>query len=458
VYTTIEAVPINGRKIVIYGAGHDADVVLRVLSKLEIFPAFSVVSTGQDRTGQDRTGQDKKPLLADILDKAVHFVIIASSKYHREMERTLYAKDYESNRDFFVWDIFNTSEEAKLIAFFASQSPLESTMLDSVYYASCDSARTILALTTTTDRNFRVRFCFPDKHNFNLKIPEVIFGGEIGEFVADLLEYREKLLEGLKICEYLCLDCENCTRKRKTVWLDDMKFKAINVGGHPAPCNFKCSYCDARSDENTVAFSAHMLKLYRQTLDTLKRRNMIDSDAFFALANGEITVNPSQAEYLSLADGYMTKILTNASVWSQLLADKISDGKSMLQVSIDAGSKDTFRSSKGVNAWERVCLNLRKYSNYGKVVLKYILLPGINDGENDFKGIVRLLNEIHSNSLWISTDMYLLDKNTTSLISEPLVKFIHYLLENGIRAYGYESFLTDDVLYDISEKLKIQKE
>jgi wyosine [tRNA(Phe)-imidazoG37] synthetase (radical SAM superfamily) len=273
------------------------------------------------------------------------------------------------------------------------------------------------------------------------------------DFVDKITSYRNELLDSLKTGDYMNNSCKVCTRKRKQIWTDNTDFSIINVGGHPSPCNFKCSYCDARSDDNTVAFSAKLLDLYSQTLTALKLRNQICDNARVMLANGEITVNPAQHGFLALADGYESGILTNASVFSQSVADKISEGKSYLLVSVDAGTSKTFKKSKGVDLFDKVYANLKKYSKYGKIVIKYILIPGINDNDDDFTGVAGLLNNISEDSIWVSTDMYMLGNDTTHLNIEPLAKFVRFLSKKGIRAYGYDAFLSDNSCKVLRKKL-----
>jgi wyosine [tRNA(Phe)-imidazoG37] synthetase (radical SAM superfamily) len=298
-----------------------------------------------------------------------------------------------------------------------------------------------LALTTNPNRDYRVRFCFPDKHNFHLDLPEIIYDHDINSFVDKIISFRTELLDRIKGKNNLMGYCDGCSRKKLQIWTNDAEFSVINIGGHPSPCNFKCSYCDARSNDNTVAFSAKLLTLYNSTLAELKKRDKINKGAVIVLANGEITVNPSQNGYLSLAEGHTTRILTNASKFSRFLAEKLSDGNSCLLVSVDAGTTGTFRKLKGVDAFDRVSYNLREYSKYGKIVLKYILIPGVNDNDDDCFGIVSILEELSLSSLWVSTDVFMLNQNTTHLLVEPLAQFIQKLNTRGIRAYGYDNFL-----------------
>ena len=65
---------------------------------------------------------------------------------------------------------------------------------------------------------------------------------------------------------------------------------------------------------------------------------------------------------------------------------------SFLNVSLDSGTAKTWYKVKGVNNFDHVIENLKKYSQSAhhpeQVSLKYIILPGINDSEEDFRAFV----------------------------------------------------------------------
>jgi molybdenum cofactor biosynthesis enzyme MoaA len=68
-------------------------------------------------------------------------------------------------------------------------------------------------------------------------------------------------------------------------------------------------------------------------------------------------------------------------------------GKGLLTImtSIDCGTAETFRRIKSVNCFDKVCYNLARYAATGGcVVLKYIMLPSINDIEAEADGFVGL--------------------------------------------------------------------
>lgn len=447
--TSIQKSPINGRTLVVYGAGNDAGLVIKKLWLIDISPAFCVArnaSSKGNKLSVSFRGEKREFALRDPgeIDKSKHFVVVASSKYSDEMEEFLIDKGAKKNVDYFVWDVHNPSVNSTNVRFFVSMSTMSQEQLNKVYYTSCDSLRKTLALTTNPNRDYRIRFCFPEKYNWNSNLPEVIYVSDIERFVSEVNLAKSQVLDAFSAGEVIPNGwCNGCWRPRKDIWLDpDDMYSVINVGGHPAPCNFKCSYCDARSEENTVEFSKKMLGLYQKTLDTLKAQSKLSPDAVISLANGEITVNPAGKEFLKLADGYYTIILTNASVFSQDLAERLKKGDAHLFVSVDAGTRESFKKSKGVDAFDRVRENLKRYRQFGAVILKYILLEGINDDDANIDGVIDLCRYLDIDRIWLSTDMFLLESpHGTSSIVPILANVVRKMKWSGIEAYNFYGFL-----------------
>lgn len=90
----------------------------------------------------------------------------------------------------------------------------------------------------------------------------------------------------------------------------------------------------------------------------------------------------------------------------------------MIYCSVDAGTVETFRKVKGVDGFDRVCENLREYAKHGPVILKYILLDGINHTDQDLKGFFKLADEV---AVRVELTRDFLD--STSLFSDHALEF-----------------------------------
>lgn len=79
-----------------------------------------------------------------------------------------------------------------------------------------------------------------------------------------------------------------------------------------------------------------------------------------------------------------------------------------INVSIDAGTAETWKKIKGVDNFEEVCMNLADYYKAscrpGQVTLKYIILPGINDSEEDYESLMDIMGVLETPHLTLARD------------------------------------------------------
>ena len=62
--------------------------------------------------------------------------------------------------------------------------------------------------------------------------------------------------------------------------------------------------------------------------------------------------------------------------------------------SIDAGTRETFKKIKRNDMFDKVMENLRKYPvNKTKLILKYLILEGVNDNETDIDRFYEIAKE-----------------------------------------------------------------
>jgi molybdenum cofactor biosynthesis enzyme MoaA len=174
------------------------------------------------------------------------------------------------------------------------------------------------------------------------------------------------------------------------------------------------------------------------------------------LASGEISVSPYCDKVLEIIarNQWSANIFTNASVFNQKLADLMSLGLAQIQVSMDAGTQETFAAIKRLDCWNKVVANLRKYALSAKsqkqIALKYILLPGINDNAADVDGFVELAHQLRA-SVFISSDSTKVNEplhRDTINIALRLVqmckekKIETFLVSEFFNVFSYEQLLT----------------
>ncbi|MDR1059892.1 MAG: radical SAM protein [Clostridiales bacterium] len=179
-------------------------------------------------------------------------------------------------------------------------------------------------------------------------------------------------------------------------------------------CNFRCSYCrqfSSYDQSRTERRSAEVLSIIRHFSE------VCDSEtANIELSCGEPAALPMCDEIFNFCfeRNLRVAVFTNASIYKESLANLLASEKCHLLVSLDAGTRETFRAIKGRDMFEPVLNNLRKYAiaagggissgelaragspRRNAIHLKYIMLETQNDNEKDIGSFLDFAREINA--------------------------------------------------------------
>jgi pyruvate-formate lyase-activating enzyme len=161
-------------------------------------------------------------------------------------------------------------------------------------------------------------------------------------------------------------------------------------------CNCNCLYCY----KNVQTRSS-------PEVDELRRQYMLDMIEYAAsgkypthidYAFGEISVASYCDEIINYAleRHIEMQIFTNAVLYKESIDNLVRKTRSWIYCSIDAGTAETYARVKSIDCFDKVCDNLLKYSASGKIVLKYILLEGINDNIDDIIGFIKVVKSVNA--------------------------------------------------------------
>ena len=226
----------------------------------------------------------------------------------------------------------------------------------------------------------------------NNRSPMIAFSLEDSphERVALLLATRRRLTDSL--AQSISCECDGCPfLGMRRVSVTPQKLTNFDIRIDTA-CNLRCCYCYCGEwDKKTVGID---IQAYRASIDEMKRVGLVDELTIVNLANGELTLHPQRSEILSMLSDFYCYILSNCTLYDDALASHLRHGKTTINCSVDAGTRETYKRVKGVDCFERVCENLRRYSENALLDLKYIFLPGINDDDANIDGFMRLIDEL----------------------------------------------------------------
>jgi len=237
--------------------------------------------------------------------------------------------------------------------------------------------------------------------------------------------------------------CDGCVLLKDGFW-KSLQIRSFMIGGDYEGdyCNFKCVYCNMPQTH----YRNGRIKDGRPLLDLIHElANYFDNGAIgLNFANGELTTRHDCDEILEVVQlkQWPIHLTTNASIYKEKICNLVKSGLlSAMLVSLDAGTPETFYKVRGVNMFHKVVENLSKYASAGaNIVLKYIIVDGINDNDEDIVKFVEIAAMLNV-TCWLSVDIH----NRTNRLSEYALvaanKLIKSCKAHGLNVYClYENF------------------
>ena len=230
-------------------------------------------------------------------------------------------------------------------------------------------------------------------------------------------------LSGGDVCKFNCL---YCPEGKRTTFADCPKL--INFGAtinEGDVCQFNCLYCCVEKDMSPPVIK--FINIFREIVGIFSDTNYKDVEVWLGV--DEITISSWRSEVLSLLKNrkWYSCIFTNGTVFNQEMAEMIRSGYTTLIVNLDAGTRETFIEVKGVDCFENVVDNLRRYAMYGtRVVLKYIFVDCVNTNKTDIDGFLKIAQEFGFR-VHICRDYF--ERNQP--ITEEMREMISYFIRNA---------------------------
>jgi|GEM_PF-2727425 len=187
--------PVNGREIILYGAGFVAQQVIDILARLSIVPSFCVARSGDKL----KYGDSKEMVIyrPDILHKSKHFVFITSTRFAHEMSEQLKSLGYSEGQDYLVWD-FN--DYSKTLPLLLKLTTLTKSELNDIIYRSCRHLQNSFillgsALDDQTMPYIRMQFCCMTASSKDSILPFVEYSGSSESIIDEVADLKTQLIE-----------------------------------------------------------------------------------------------------------------------------------------------------------------------------------------------------------------------------------------------------------------------
>ncbi|GHV28430.1 hypothetical protein FACS1894167_05410 [Synergistales bacterium] len=385
--------------VILYGAGSDsARLIAEMKSRYSVLPTC-ICDRDKSKQGKQLSGVDVLSLEDAISAHPNALFFVASRTYGYQIIGELTERENISS--------------ANIINF----EPVEKRL-------SCVELERSLRVSTSA-----LYFCcFQFGQN---QSPIIEFGGDYDKAPQEFTKYRNELINNIN--SGFPTPCDGCPHLVEDYFPARRNIKLI-AHGSGGICNFNCIYCtfDAKNIYPPPPQSQNAIDFIK-IIDAFESYGLLSDNYSIDVGAGEVTISPRREELYKLLEKSECCIFTNASVYDEKLAHLLKKCNAILDVSLDSGTRETFRVIKGVDLFGRVCKNLMRYNQEkpGCLVLKYILLPGFNDNVNDIDGFLKLCDDVEVRMIQISTDIY-----STSPMSDHAKNMLCYLADK-IKEKGF---------------------
>ena len=257
---------------------------------------------------------------------------------------------------------------------------------------------------TLTIYQQKMFLCWFDEMQKENEKPSVPFGDDYGENVENFLALTRKSRE--RRDEVFCANCRNAVEAYFPV---DAKYRRVNwMEFNNVKCNFKCRYCGWHRRGFDFDQSARELD-FPLLIKELRDRKLLRDNALSGFADGEITIHPKKSEYIrALIDNqFEYRICTNAGFYDDEIAELLKNQYGFINVSLDSGTRDYFAKIKGVDKFDQVVANCRRYTEYARrkcIELKYIFVAGKNCDVESVNGFVKAVDMINPSMIALASD------------------------------------------------------
>ena len=217
--------------------------------------------------------------------------------------------------------------------------------------------------------------------------------------------------------------CKGCFQLEEKTWPPNQKINRIAISAN-SRCNSNCIYCTTHKHKEY--FNKLLdIKIY-DFIKKLIQKKQIDNNCIIQFGGGEPTIHfefEKVMELLLSKPSYKFKIHSSGITYSESIAEAIKETRCWLITSIDAGNSELYKRIKNVDEFDSVINNISKYCEAQKysneptqVALKYIIIPNINDTEEEILEFLNLANSIGCNAVradiennWFKRNRYNVD-------------------------------------------------
>lgn len=229
--------------------------------------------------------------------------------------------------------------------------------------------------------------------------------------------------------------CESCPLLKEQEWKEfDGKIFRLTIFNWKH-CNARCFYCSVKSeyhdgikpsdDYNALPFVKKLIE-----------EDRLNSDTFVAFMGGEPTMLQEFPEVLRLLNEKKCRleVLTNGIKYEPAISEMLNaENKNDICISLDCGSKESYKRIKGVDKYNEVLSTIKQYvkdtkDKSNRIKLKYIIFPNINDNKAEIDKFFNVCKELGITTVSRAVNHHdsKMDTTTNKVIESSVIKAYSY--------------------------------
>lgn len=213
-------------------------------------------------------------------------------------------------------------------------------------------------------------------------------------------ERRLKIIEEMKN-GIIPERCKLCPILEEKDWKEfDGKIHKITVFNWKH-CNAACFYCSVHSDfyeDIKKSDNYDSLPYVKELIE----KGRLTKDSFIAFMGGEPTMLEEfpQIVKLLLEQNCRIEVLTNGIKYEPIIGEMLkAENNNTICISIDCGTKETYKRIKRVDKFENVISTTKQYikdanDKAQRIKIKYIIFPNVNDNKAEIDAFFSLCKDM----------------------------------------------------------------
>ncbi len=286
-------------------------------------------------------------------------------------------------------------------------------------------------------------------HNDGRGLPILIsnYKGNIIDWES-LFDKKAKRIQKQK--QKTIFECEGCYHLNNFQFTNERKISEFHFS-HFRICNAKCIYCS--SDYNSKKTSYNTYPVIKDLIE----KGYYKSGGEATFQGGEPTLMPNFDELVDLfiEQGTIVRIHSNGIKYSDTVSKALKLNKGTIVISLDSATNKTYKKIKRVDSFETVCSNIKKYvdssSTPDNVIIKYIIIPGVNDNINEIDKFFILMNKLNVKKIALDIEVLYARAHQNKFISPHIYLLVDYF-EKLIKKYNKDLLIYSFLSYILKNR------